>query len=113
MATALREALPSLPAAALAAMQDPGKPQRFVDGMKALLSCLQSSKQLLPETELLDTAARKQLADAVNAARQTEPQPPPKVTSTPVHPELASLNNFKCRVGPSPKAVADTVDVSR
>jgi hypothetical protein len=77
VAAALQEALPLLPAAALAAVQDPGKPQRFADALKGLLSCLQSSKQLLPDAELLDKATRKKLADAVNAARLTDP--PPKV----------------------------------
>ena len=83
MAAALLTALPQLPAAAVAAVQDPGKPQRFVEGLKGLLSCLQSGKQLLPDVELLDKATRAKLANAVNTARQLDPAPPPKVCSCP------------------------------
>ena len=75
MATALRVALPQLPAAALAALRDPGKPARHAEAVKMLVGCLHAAKQLLPGEPLLDEKALKSLSAAVRALREKNVSP--------------------------------------
>ena len=75
LATALRAARPQLPAAALAALSDPGKPARHAEAVKTLVGCLHAAKQLLPGEPLLDDKELKSLSAAVRAVREKDPSP--------------------------------------
>lgn len=84
LAAALRSAQLQLPAAALAAISDPGKPARHAEAVKTLVGCLHAAKQLLPGEAFLDEKALKSLSAAVRAVREKSPSP--KVS----HPAISS-----------------------